>query len=81
MCEAYRTHSGHFRGGVIFAFLAVEWDPREINQWKFVTHIHVRVALQTGVSMKVSMLLTSVSITIILHNLTKVSVASTSGIN
>ena len=41
-----------FRGGVIFVFFVVEWDPRKIHPQKFMTHIHVRVVLQTVLSMK-----------------------------
>ena len=44
--------AGIFRGGVIFAFFAVEWDPRKINPRKFMTRIHVCVVLQTVLSMK-----------------------------
>ena len=44
--------AGIFRGGVIFAFFAVEWDLRKIHPRKFMTRIHVRVVLQTVLSMK-----------------------------
>ena len=43
---------GIFRGDVILAFFVVEWDPRKIHPRKFMTRIHVRVVLQTVLSMK-----------------------------